>query len=641
DQQHFAYLSEGGAIWDAFFFAGDNKWHLQQISQRGRKDACGVTDRNAAVDGPFVNTFAGHDQQHFSYRDKDGVIWDSFYFSGDNSWHLQQINLKRNNGCATTDGPKAVAGPFVDTFAGHDQQHFAYMSEGGAIWDAFFFAGDNKWHLQQIQRIAAPSVGPFSASPIVVNDTVFIGSDNGYFYALDAATGALKWQFPKPLAQGLIGSGNFAYGIGAGASFWGGVRPHGAVIFAAQDPSLGEGGRLFALDAATGKPIANWPSKPIATIDNNTTCDKTTLHQRIEHSSPLIFNDKAYVGIQSFENPVQVGQVAAVDLATGQKDNNFTFFSVADGGSLGGGVWNAPATDGTSVYFTTGNVRQDACGSNPQPNTNYGLSMVGVDKDTGKINWELQPVPFALDDDPDWAAGATVMNTKSCGELIASVQKDGWSYAVNPATKSCSWQFPPDPARADPSSACSWTGYSKFDPNGEHKHGAEGYRQPGAAWKDQFVVVTAGEDLVDDDLSVGYQQLHALNACEASENKRVGWIAFVPPRDFLTNDPHGSSFALSAPTVTDGIVFIGTDGGHLVVFGDPSVASPAGTSCSNTDFNASNCPAPYVLVQVPRMLADIAMPDGGNIAYFHKEAALAKGKVFVASGGGHVYMLEP
>ncbi|MGH6850486.1 MAG: hypothetical protein ACREDD_08600, partial [Methylocella sp.] len=44
--------------------------------------------------------------------------------------------------------PPAVAGPFVDTFAGHDQQHFAYLSEGGAIWDAFFFAGDNKWHLQ-------------------------------------------------------------------------------------------------------------------------------------------------------------------------------------------------------------------------------------------------------------------------------------------------------------------------------------------------------------------------------------------------------------------------------------------------------------------------------------------------------------
>jgi outer membrane protein assembly factor BamB len=34
-------------------------------------------------------------------------------------------------------------------------------------------------------------VGAFHASPIVVNDTVFVGNTNGYFYALDAATGAL------------------------------------------------------------------------------------------------------------------------------------------------------------------------------------------------------------------------------------------------------------------------------------------------------------------------------------------------------------------------------------------------------------------------------------------------------------------
>ncbi len=71
--------------------------------------------------------------------------------------------------------------------------------------------------------------------------------------------------------------------------------------------------------------------------------------------------------------------------------------------------------------------------NNPKPNPNYGLSMVRVDKDTGQVKWAFQPVPFELDNDPDWAAGATVMST-SCGELVASVQKDGWSYAVQPRT---------------------------------------------------------------------------------------------------------------------------------------------------------------------------------------------------------------
>jgi hypothetical protein len=41
------------------------------------------------------------------------------------------------------------------------------------------------------------------------------------------------------------------------------------------------------------------------------------------------------------------------------------------------------------------------------------------------------------------------------------------------------------------------------------------------------------------------------------------------------------------------------------------------------------------------VLANVAMPDGGNIAGLRNEAALAKGRVFVATSGGHVYMLEP
>jgi glucose dehydrogenase len=39
--------------------------------------------------------------------------------------------------------------------------------------------------------------GGFKASPIVVGGMVFIGGVNGYFYALDAASGALIWQYPE------------------------------------------------------------------------------------------------------------------------------------------------------------------------------------------------------------------------------------------------------------------------------------------------------------------------------------------------------------------------------------------------------------------------------------------------------------
>jgi outer membrane protein assembly factor BamB len=175
--------------------------------------------------------------------------------------------------------------------------------------------------------------------------------------------------------------------------------------------------------------------------------------------------------------------------------------------------------------------------------------MIRVDKDTGSIIWAFQPVPFKFDGDPDWAAGAMVMST-SCGELIASVQKDGWSYALNagngtPGTPNVRWQFPP-------------TGFP-FTSN-TYVHGDDDYKRPGAAW-----------------------------------------------------------------------------------IGDPRVVPGIGYQCSNIDFTGPFlCNLfGYALVPIPKMLADVAMPDGGGIAGLRNEPALAKGRVFVGTLNGHVYMLEP
>jgi len=157
---------------------------------------------------------------------------------------------------------------------------------------------------QAFQALAA--FGPFNASSIVVNDTVFVGNDNGYFYVLDAATAKLKWQFPlasDPPLRAL----NWTYGIQSPAAYWD-RTPNGAVIFGAQDRSLGPYGsaRLFALDAKTGEVI--WKSYRIAEINGNTIGSDTELHQRMGYSPPLVFDNKVYVGVQSFENPIQIGR---------------------------------------------------------------------------------------------------------------------------------------------------------------------------------------------------------------------------------------------------------------------------------------------------------------------------------------------
>jgi outer membrane protein assembly factor BamB len=473
-------------------------------------------------------------------------------------------------------------------------------------------------------------VGAFKASPIVAEDLVFVGSQGGIFYALDAATGTLKWQYPKPGDPPLLPPmpNQWTYGMWSSAAYWHRPDLDGVVIFGAQDPSLGQHGtaRLFALVAKTGAVV--WKSDPIAVIDGTTANSTTEHHERIAYSAPLIFNDKVYVGIaDNGDNPIQHGRVVAVDLPTGHIDQAFHFRSVGTQASppatRGGGVWNGPAADREAVYFTTGNTRVDGAGTqNPEPKPNHGLSMIRVDRDTGNLIWAFQPVPYRLDDDPDWAAGATVMST-SCGELIASVQKDGWAYAVEAGNGTAGppkvrWQFPP----------------SGF-PFTQFAHGDTHYKRPAAAWNDVLIVNAGGESLTHDGVTPGYTKLHALNACATTEKQRVRWIADIP------NAIGG--YALGAPTVTGGIVFVGTNQGHLIVLADPSIVPGTGQRCSNIDYvTPATCTAAgYVLVPVPKVLANVAMPDGGNIAGLRDEAALANGRVFVATGKGHVYMLAP
>ena len=73
----------------------------------------------------------------------------------------------------------------------------------------------------------------------------------------------------------------------------------------------------------------------------------------------MVLGDKVYVGVHDTgDNPIQQGRVVAVDVNTGQM-TGFQFLGAGNtpgDGTLGGGVWNALATDGTRVYFTTGNT---------------------------------------------------------------------------------------------------------------------------------------------------------------------------------------------------------------------------------------------------------------------------------------------
>ena len=245
--------------------------------------------------------------------------------------------------------------------------------------------------------------------------------------------------------------------------------------------------------------------------------------------------------------------------------------------------------------------------------------MVRVDSASGSVVWKHQPVPFSMDGDPDWASGpATVL--ASCGMLIASTMKDGWTYAVNagsglPGPAGVQWQFPP-------------TGFP-FSLGDGTVHGDTRYLRPGAAWGDVFITNGGGLNLTAaNGIQSNYSRLHALNAC-ASQTDRIRWIKDVPNAS--------GAYSLGPPTVSRGIVYIGTHTGRLIAIADPSIAPAAGWRCSHPDVLTANCVASgFTLVPDPTVLANVQL-DGGILT----EPALARGRVYVATGAGKLYMLEP
>jgi polyvinyl alcohol dehydrogenase (cytochrome) len=238
--------------------------------------------------------------------------------------------------------------------------------------------------------------GGVAASPIVVGGVVFVGSWDGYEYALDAATGALKWKTflgvttaspgcPDPTSAGVTSTAAVENGVlyvGGGDSYW------------------------YALDASTGAVL--WR---VDTGDNSATGG------HYNWSSPLLYNGSAYIGIASFSDcPLVQGQILRVDLSTHRV---VATWAAVPSGEVGGGVWTSPTVDATTntIYATTG--------TKTSPTQTHAEAIVALDATTlaTKGSWQV-PVADQVSDG-DWGNTPTLLS----GGLVAATNKNGVVYA--------------------------------------------------------------------------------------------------------------------------------------------------------------------------------------------------------------------
>ena len=240
------------------------------------------------------------------------------------------------------------------------------------------------------------------SSAAIVNGVAYVGSWDGFEYALNATTGAQIWKVSLgqttdpncsyPVTAGITSSATVLNGVvyvGGGDSFW------------------------YALDANTG-----------ATLWKVFTGDNSVAGAHYNWSSPLIANGFAYIGIASnCDNPLVQGQLLQVNLTTHAVTNTAKF--VPDGGQVGGGIWTSPALDAATntVFVSTGTINQYT--------QTLAQAIVALDGTTlaVKSSWQL---PFQVQTfDSDWGSTPTLTTDAANNQLLAVANKNGVLYTFN------------------------------------------------------------------------------------------------------------------------------------------------------------------------------------------------------------------
>ena len=430
-----------------------------------------------------------------------------------------------------------------------------------------------------------PNATTARAQPTVAAGRVFVGSQSGLVYALDARSGCVIWTYQA--------KGGVRTAITLGPRAGGGVTAY----FGDATPSA------YAVDAANGALI--WTRK----VDEHPSAHVT--------GTPTFYQDRLYVPVSSGEegqgaNPRYEcctfrGSLLALNAATGaviwktytlpdeSKPIGRNKSGTTRWGPSGASIWSSPTIDAKRrlVYAATGNMYTE-------PQTTMSDAVVAFDMDTGKIVWSSQVTtadvfvtgcnsptapncPDALGPDFDFGSSPILATLPSGRDLLVIGQKSGVGWAMDPDRRGAVvWQY-----RAGRGSAL-------------------GGMEWGSAVDEERAYFAVSD-------TIGSPQPGGLHAVRLDTGERV-W--FSPPTAPKCGSGRGCNAALSAAiTAMPGVIFAGSNDGALRAYSakDGSVIWEFDT---NRDFDTVN--------GVPAKGASIN--EGGP--------TVAGGMVFASSGYG-------
>jgi glucose dehydrogenase len=256
--------------------------------------------------------------------------------------------------------------------------------------------------------------GALAMGPVVVNGVVYVQDLDCNVYALDLATGKLKWEYQV----------NVPEQTGPGPN---GVAVANGVVYG-DTPST-----VFALSAATGKTI--WVDSSLLSSGEGTF-----------EIQPQVTGGRVYLSSAYGSGPGG-GVAMALNAATGKQLWSFNTLTGADKGvqALGlgaGGAWQTPLVSGDgSVTFGIGNPYQTAAAALAHPSAQlYTDSDVNLDAATGQLRWYYQGMP---NDFKDWDMQASPISADVNGvPAVIGSGKLGIVFAMKATTGALLWKTP-------------------------------------------------------------------------------------------------------------------------------------------------------------------------------------------------------
>jgi len=277
-----------------------------------------------------------------------------------------------------------------------------------------------------------------SASPAVIDGVVYVGSWDGFFYALDAGSGALRWSFQvdcqstvQPIPAQCPGGPSAPQDR---AETDGGLITSSAAVVDGKVYFAG-GKTMYCLNAADGTLV--WKKvlcgNPEALNCENDANDPTRIF-----SSPAVFKRRVYVGHTTDGTSGYRGSIVALDARTGRLRRRFETDPVLDadgkpvrgpGQNRGcGGVWSSAAVDERKrlVFFGTADCGFDA----PPP---YHEAILALKAGSLRVSWAYRPRQGDICDF-DFGASPNILDI-GANQWVGEGGKDGTYHVLQRFTR--------------------------------------------------------------------------------------------------------------------------------------------------------------------------------------------------------------